>query len=422
MSELILRATGKPVNKDVMNFCRRTILSTINFRSFEVGGYPEGVITKLWDASSADILGRDAHIAIVNDVCLEVTWFLMQKGYTEFTLICTDERMKLYTERSINNIYSIDWETICINIITIQEIQNMDKTFDLIIANPPFSVGNDVMRVCLPHCKEAVVLMPLSKYKKGDLYKHIVEQYGTVVWWENDSQVGAATTPIVAKLTSDSNNIHSYEDFEQKFVYRPELRKYWDEQNRRTKTYVDHICICGQRRWNEISSKTAFITGIYTPANHVGSIAKAKAKFDSGYTLEEYFEKDCWATTGKTVKKQGDPLRQYVWNFLKPNKKINEVYTAVNNGTNINEIVTIFSSEEEKDNFVQWWYSAELSGRDRNRGLASILLWGMNKPTGCPYDFMIPRVDWHKKWTDEAILWDYGFTETEASTILSIEV
>lgn len=422
MSVLTLNSTGKPVNRKVLNFCRNSILGVVNFQKYSVGGYPEQMIDKIWNTVSQDKLNLNSKIAVVNDVCLEATWFLMQKEFSDITLLCTDERIKQYTLSSVNNIYSFDKEITCINVITIEELNTLEQKFDLIIANPPFSIGNDVIRTCLPYCEEAVVLMPLSKYKKNNLYRYVVSQYGAVPWWEHDSLEGAATTPIVAKLTPKSNNILTFEEFERRFVYRPELRKYWDEQSKRTKTYVDHIYICGQHRWNEISSKTAFITGIYTPANYVGSIARAKAKFDSGYTLQQYFEKDCWATTGKTVKKQGDPLRQYVWNFLKPDKKINQVYTAVNGGNNINEIITIFSSEEEKDNFVRWWYSAELSGRDRTRGLASILLWGMNKPTDCPYDFIIPRVDWHKKWTDQEILKDYGFTDKEASSILSINV
>lgn len=131
---------------------------------------------------------------------------------------------------------------------------------------------------------------------------------------------------------------------------------------------------------------------------------------------------DIWATTGKTVKKRGDPRRQYVWNFLKPDKSLTQVFSPTNGGTQVSEIITTFRTEVEKDNFVKWWYSAELNGKNVRAGLSSILLWGMNKPTGCPFDFVIPRVDWSRPWTDEEILKDYGFSDIEIKKILSIDV
>ena len=49
----------------------------------------------------------------------------------------------------------------------------MEQKFDLIIANPPFSIGNKVITTCLPYCKEAVVLMPISKYRGKNLYQNV---------------------------------------------------------------------------------------------------------------------------------------------------------------------------------------------------------------------------------------------------------
>jgi hypothetical protein len=43
----------------------------------------------------------------------------------------------------------------------------------------------------------------------------------------------------------------------------------------------------------------------------------------------------------------------------------------------------------------------------------------MNKTTGCPYDYIIPRVDWDaREWTDEEILRDYGYTGEEIEIVL----
>ena len=52
---------------------------------------------------------------------------------------------------------------------------NMSKEkFDLIIANPPYDMANRIITEVIKHTKEAVVLMPFSKYKSNELYKHVI--------------------------------------------------------------------------------------------------------------------------------------------------------------------------------------------------------------------------------------------------------
>jgi hypothetical protein len=49
-----------------------------------------------------------------------------------------------------------------------------DEKFDLIIANPPYNMGNKIISNCVDKAKECVVLMPFSKYKANELYKHVL--------------------------------------------------------------------------------------------------------------------------------------------------------------------------------------------------------------------------------------------------------
>lgn len=72
----------------------------------------------------------------------------------------------------------------------------------------------------------------------------------------------------------------------------------------------------------------------------------------------------------------------------------------------------------KKNNFLKWWHSAELGGRYCKSGLSNILLRALNKPTSCPFDFIIPRIDWTREWTDEEILKDYGYSNEEIEEIL----
>lgn len=373
----------------------------------------------------------DASICVTDDFGLQMIKLLQDKGYKNFTLMVTDDDPEL-AERFVCYIkrYYFKGELNNIDIKRIEECKGMK--FNLIISNPPYQVGNEITRNIIENIDfdEFINLMPLSKYKKDKLYRYVSSKEKSTVWFAKDFQPESGdliwTSPEICLLSKKPLiTCKTFEDFEHKFIYRKELSKYWEEQSRREKTYVDHICICGQRKWSEINSKTSFITGIYTPCNLVNSILNVKKEFDSGYTLDQYFQNDCWASTGKTVKNQGDPRKQYVWNFLKPEKALNEVYVPVNtasNGKNIGEIITTFKTEKEKDNFVKWWYSAELNGNNPRSGLSSILLWGMNKSTSCPFSFIIPRVDWNRSWTDTEILADYGYSPEEIKDILSIDV
>lgn len=221
MSVLTLNVTGKSVNKKVLDFCRASILGAVNFRKYSVGGYPEQMIEQLWESASNKNLNIDSRIAIVNDVCLEATWFLMQKEFNNITLICTDERIKNYTLNSVDNVYSFDKEKTCINVITIEELEKLDQKFDLIIANPPFSIGNDVIRTCLPYCKEAVVLMPGSDYRKKSLHWNVREIFSTSAgskMFENEKV--AIVDLTVARLTNEIVTT----DYDTQFVlYRYDL-------------------------------------------------------------------------------------------------------------------------------------------------------------------------------------------------------
>lgn len=54
------------------------------------------------------------------------------------------------------------------------EINKLEKDqFDLIIANPPYNLGNKIVNQFVDLAKESIVLMPISCYKNKELYKHI---------------------------------------------------------------------------------------------------------------------------------------------------------------------------------------------------------------------------------------------------------
>ena len=77
----------------------------------------------------------------------------------------------------------------------------MKQKFDLIISNPPFSIGNKVITTCLPYCEEAVVLMPIALYKKG---KRLYQNVETIEMTDSggfDANLGSGLS--IARLKND---------------------------------------------------------------------------------------------------------------------------------------------------------------------------------------------------------------------------
>lgn len=343
MSVLTLNSTGKPVNRKVLNFCRNSILGVVNFQKYSVGGYPEQMIDKIWNTVSQDKLNLNSKIAVVNDVCLEATWFLMQKEFSDITLLCTDERIKQYTLNSVNNTYSFDKEITCINVITIEELNTLEQKFDLIIANPPFSIGNDVIRTCLPYCEEAVVLMPGSDYRKKNLHWNVREIFSTS---EGSKIFGSESASIVDVTIARLTNEKIKTDYDTQFVlyrYDPLVIKFVKENIKLPLSYTK-LCSGGDRLdLRTISLEKTFVV--------------------SGRVLDD----------GVHTKPTSS---DYVFNYL---KKIPEKPTygcAIIN----------FPSEICKNNFSKFWY--------KNPIMNMLLTGAHSSSVRTELNNLIPRIDW----------------------------
>lgn len=359
-------------------------------------------------------ISKAASIAVTDDFGLQLITALRELGYRNFTLIITDWDVELAKRFAVCISRAWKNDLTGVDVKLLEECKGMK--FDLIISNPPYEVGNDITRRILDTVDydQFLNLMPLSKYKKGSLYRHIEKKLGAVNLWDKNtfSSDDAKTSPDLCLLSKLASNIKSYEEFERTFYYDSRLAKFWQLNTSRERTYLEHICICAPNRFSQIDSRTSFTCGIYTPHDKVHQIASFQLRFKSETSAYEYLR------SGERSAR-GNGSEEYIWNFIKPDCSINQCFIPNKAGT-ISQILTIFKTEQEKDNFVKWWYSAELEGRSPKSGLASILLAGLNKPTDCPFDAAIPNVDWTREWTDEEILRDYGYTDSEVEEILSL--
>ena len=269
--------------------------------------------------------------------------------------------------------------------------------------NPPYSKGNVITKNIIDSLDFdcLVNLMPIKCYKSNNLYTHIIPQ--SIIYSDNTTQFSDAfVTPIIATLSKNilTNTSNNFELFELCCVYDQRLQKYWHEQLNRNQTFLVHMYALHKKDFANISSKTSYSCGIYTPNIMLKNGPKTIKNTDGSFKLSD---------------------RHYIWNFLKPNNSIDNYFTPTtlaNDDLVISQTVTVFATEQEADNFKAWAHSGELSGKGRLRGLFSILLRAMNKPTACPFRYVIPRVDWSRSWTDEEILADYGYTAEEIEEIL----
>lgn len=276
-------------------------------------------------------------------------------------------------------------------------IKNLSgKYFDLVLMNPPYEIGNEIVEAVIKNVnyESFINLMPLSKYKNNSLYKNIIPT--SIMLSTNTIEFsGAYTTPVCAKINKTPLFNITYEEFEVKYLFDQRLEKFWGEQPRREQTYLSHICGIKKVDANKFSSKTCYSCGTYTPNIMQKNGPKTIKNSDGTFKTND---------------------RHYMWNFLKPEGSLDQYFES--NGDTINQTITVFNTEQEADNFKNWVHSGELSGKGRLSGLFSILLRAMNKPTGCPFPYAIPRVDWSHPWTDEEILKDYGYSDKEIEEIL----
>lgn len=261
------------------------------------------------------------------------------------------------------------WENNKTNIFSryINYTRDNHMKFDHIIANPPYEFGNAITTTVLNNVDfdDYVNLMPVSKYKKGKIYQHIVPNSLKPVKWEGD----AFTNPQIAIMKKERDQKIAEEDFNT-WCYDKRFFKFYVENQKRKHYAIDTDNYISTLKITPSYDTTFFIT-TRTPQN---GIHKTPSCHD------------------------------YRWNILKtePLADILDEYNRPR-GTFV-----YFNTKAEKDNFSSWWYNSKIWSQ---------VIWGTYKQSGSPNIFL-PKLDWSKEWTDEEILKDYGYSDEEIRELL----
>lgn len=232
--------------------------------------------------------------------------------------------------------------------------------FDLVIANPPYNIGTSIISGAIEHLTDngiASVLMPLSCYKKKELYRH-VETFELA----NPKLFEDAVITYNLCICSLRKNIDS------KYDWMDLVLKTVDQN------YIEFY------KWNIEHNK-----GLFMKQSNYKPLSYFDTKLDFLETSR------CFKQVGGGFGKEG---LGYRWNILHDYSSVN-----AHNGQ------IRMPSEKSRDNLAICWYSGDNS---RKHLLGKTIAGVHLDEASSEYYFAIPQVDWQNIHINQEELWNRG--------------
>lgn len=332
-------------------------------------GYPSQLLVdKLISKIPSNTVDKNSAIAVVNDFGLEVISQLQALGYTNLILLCTESDDKLYNIIK----YMVEKEFNFNKIVRLEE--SMEDKFDLVIANPPYEIGNAVIIETMKHCEEAVVLMPVSQLKSKDLYKKINSMSEGLLW--SDYCPFSDATVTVNIMSMSSKNKNNYSSILDCLI-----------QNKAFKNFSEYISSIMNS-----SYKFNIIRG--AQGSEIEDLVKDFKHnfFIPTFSFKVYRSGNTYSCNKLNSNKQ-------LIDFIEKNNKLKK-----GSGSTMYTVSSL--SESERNNLVAWWYNTSI--------LDQVLPFILESPLQ-PYD-LIPRIDWSRTdvdYTDDYVLSQMGLKWNE---------
>ena len=252
-----------------------------------------------------------------------------------------------------------------------EELINLDMDFDIIIANVPYELGNQITKNILDNVSfdTYVNLMPLSKYKSNKLFQHVhsMELIDPALFED-----AAITDNLnIAILKSEKLNNTEWEDFEIN-SFDPKFKLFYEANNNLKHYAIDNYVDCASKASDRsyIKSSSFCITW--------------RTVLDGTHRTD-----NCW---------------DYKWNVLKNISKYMFKKAPYADVITVNFIH--FSTNIEHKNFCDFWYRGYLS---------NMLIKGLRKKSGTVKP-ALPKIDWSRtdvEYTDEYVLEQMGLKWNE---------
>ena len=241
--------------------------------------------------------------------------------------------------------------------------------YDMIIANPPYANGNAIISNVLEKADadECIVLMPFSKYKANNLYKHVVSL--EIVDPKAFADAAITNNLCVCKLVKNEIN-RTFEELELE-TFDQNYREFY-ELNSKMPNKTTYACA------------NKFYDGADEKAYNI-------AKADLIEWWKEHDKKFCltWrAVQDGTHDEDGDAY-DIIWNIR---KQFDETSLPISQSSKRNNTaITVdfidFKTEKECANFTKFFYAGG------KHGLMNKLVKGLKKVSGTIQQ-AIPNIDW----------------------------
>lgn len=262
-------------------------------------------------------------------------------------------------------------------------------SFDLIIANPPYGIHNNmakkIMRTVLKTVKDSIWLVPKNTYKDKELWKRVKD----IRLVENCFADANVQNLSIANLDCTFCNTESFENL---------------KLSKRQIQVKDAIL-----NYNTSHKTTSF----YIPyaGGKESKIIKDVLNIESKETLKEaflsgklFFMTQWSPSDGVHSSDKSEDIQANLKNNMDWNKKGLPMHAFY------------FEKAVQKTSFSKWWYSCNSNQRDKKLriGLTNFILSILRdarSANGGGFDEFFPNLDWSKPWTDSEILKEIGLPE-----------
>lgn len=382
MDEIILDSNMLPDKKnqpcsieDLKRLSKLLKMDVANFGGKNFEGFPIEIANKITNIVNKNYDKDTSTICILNDVTLEQTYSLLNKGYNlkniylafgkwdkkeKGVIVSPDITPFDIVEEHLENNFKNKFNILKLSDVYNMGDNNMSSKFDIIIANPPYgdhcALGNKIVKEILSISKEQLILMPLKGWKTNNIYKNI---QSVEMVEGNHFDVLIPDLAIVKSSNTQNPLIHNWiEDVILKNVVDKNLINFYlfNYYNYQTNSLFS-ITFASKSQNLSYDPKKFFIT-LWTPNN--GVHVKESAK-DIQYNIKKI-----------SVKMKGGNADAYL----------------------------TFKTSQEVKNLCDWWYNSKL---------IDPILKGM-KQSSISTDnikFFIPNIDWSHTdvtYTDEYVL------------------
>ena len=246
--------------------------------------------------------------------------------------------------------------------------QDLPMKFDKIIMNPPYSLGNKVTETILSSLNDngdCVCLMPLSQYKRKDLYRHVDSFELVDPSLFEDARIGSNLA--ISGLSKREINKYTWNSLlfaslDQRYI---EFYKY------------NYLCGAKYKLERKDSKQNKPFSWCNSDLDFIDTGRCISLRNGYGYHAKSTYA--------------------YRWNVTKKDLDNEWLHCLC---------YIHFNSKKAKDNFCKYAYNYNENKYDC---LASRVLCGANAvSTSNDYFFVIPQIDWENIHINQKELWDKG--------------